>query len=34
VLTKQPGATVDVDYTDSYGTSQTITVTLGTGPAQ
>jgi S1-C subfamily serine protease len=34
VLTQRPGATVNVAYTDSYGTTQTATVTLGNGPAQ
>jgi S1-C subfamily serine protease len=34
LLTKQPGATVTVAYTDSYGTDGTTTVTLADGPAQ
>jgi S1-C subfamily serine protease len=34
LLTKKPGATVTVSYTDQYGSSQSATVTLGTGPAQ
>jgi len=29
-----PGASVEVDYLDQFGTPQTTTVTLGTGPAQ
>jgi S1-C subfamily serine protease len=34
LLTKKPGATVEVSYTDRYGSSQSATVTLGNGPAQ
>ena len=29
-----PGVSVEVDYLDQFGTPQTTTVTLGTGPAQ
>ena len=31
---ESPGASVEVDYLDQYGTPQTTTVTLGTGPPQ
>jgi S1-C subfamily serine protease len=34
VLTEQPGTAVNVAYTDSYGSIQMTTVTLGNGPAQ
>jgi S1-C subfamily serine protease len=34
VLTLKPGAKIGVTYLDQYGTSQTATVTLGSGPAQ
>jgi S1-C subfamily serine protease len=34
VLAKKPGAKIKVTYVDQSGTSQTTTVTLGTGPAQ
>jgi S1-C subfamily serine protease len=34
LLTKRPGATVTVSYVDQYGSSQSTTVTLGSGPAQ
>jgi S1-C subfamily serine protease len=34
VLTQKPGANVTVTYLDQSGTSQTATVTLGSGPAQ
>jgi S1-C subfamily serine protease len=34
LLTEQPGMTVPVAYVDPYGTSQTTSVTLATGPAQ
>jgi S1-C subfamily serine protease len=34
VLTLKPGAKISVAYLDQYGTSQTATVTLGSGPAQ
>jgi S1-C subfamily serine protease len=34
VLTQKPGAKVTVTYLDQTGTSQTATVTLGSGPAQ
>ena len=31
---ESPGASVEVDYLDQFGTPQTTTVTLGTGPPQ
>jgi S1-C subfamily serine protease len=34
ILTKKPGAKITVTYTDQSGTSQTTTVTLGSGPPQ
>jgi S1-C subfamily serine protease len=34
VLAKKPGAKITVTYADQSGTSQTATVTLGSGPAQ
>jgi S1-C subfamily serine protease len=34
ILTEKPGTTVTVTYTDQSGTSQTASVTLGSGPAQ
>jgi S1-C subfamily serine protease len=34
VLTKKPGDKIEVGYVDQFGTSQTATVTLGSGPAQ
>jgi S1-C subfamily serine protease len=34
VLAKKPGAKITVAYVDQSGTSQTATVTLGSGPAQ
>jgi S1-C subfamily serine protease len=34
ILTEKPGTSVTVTYTDQSGTSQTASVTLGTGPAQ
>jgi S1-C subfamily serine protease len=34
VLTKKPGDKINVAYVDQFGTSQTATVTLGSGPAQ
>jgi S1-C subfamily serine protease len=34
VLTKKPGAKVNVAYVDQSGTSQTASVTLGSGPPQ
>jgi S1-C subfamily serine protease len=34
ILTEKPGTTVTVGYTDQSGTSQTASVTLGSGPAQ
>jgi S1-C subfamily serine protease len=34
VLTKKPGAKIQVAYVDQSGASQTLSVTLGTGPAQ
>jgi S1-C subfamily serine protease len=34
ILTETPGTTVTVGYTDQSGTSQTASVTLGSGPAQ
>jgi S1-C subfamily serine protease len=34
VLTQKPGATVTVTYLDQLGSSQTATVTLGSGPDQ
>ena len=34
VLKLKPGAKVNVTYTDQFGTGQTVTVTLGSGPPQ
>jgi S1-C subfamily serine protease len=34
LLTKTPGSQISVTYVDQYGSSQTTTVTLGSGPAQ
>jgi S1-C subfamily serine protease len=34
ILAEKPGTTVTVTYTDQSGTSQTASVTLGSGPAQ
>jgi S1-C subfamily serine protease len=34
ILKLKPGAKVAVTYSDQFGTSQTTTITLGTGPAQ
>jgi S1-C subfamily serine protease len=34
VLTKKPGAKIRVAYVDQSGTSHTVSVTLGSGPAQ
>jgi S1-C subfamily serine protease len=31
---ESPNKSVEVDYLDQFGTPQTTTVTLGTGPAQ
>jgi S1-C subfamily serine protease len=34
LLTKKPGDRATISYADQYGSSQTTTATLGTGPAQ
>jgi hypothetical protein len=34
VLTKKPGAKIRVAHLDQSGTTQTASVTLGSGPAQ
>jgi S1-C subfamily serine protease len=34
LLAHKPGDRVTIDYTDSYGQAQTVTVTLASGPAQ
>jgi S1-C subfamily serine protease len=34
VLAKKPGAKMTIAYVDQYGVSNTVTVTLGSGPAQ